>query len=239
MAFVKYERSAATVSWIDPSTGLPEVDTVKPNNPTTTRSFLTGNAGFRFCNFIDVWANYDTVARTIVGHGFSAASKLYKAPSFAKIASHVFPAKQDVKVGAEPITFTQIVGARTVSPEVIGGIVGTVAGGIVGGWVGEKVAHAVSGFPPIWSELRLKIFNDGRFEVELRQHSYFPSLTFYKVRLDAAGKQTNDYDRANVTSGSSFYDAVPNLKHWEKNGWGSVSGGGVGPTNGNPWGMQK
>lgn len=239
MPIIKYERSAATVSWIDPATGLPEVDTVKPTNPTTTRAFLTGNAGFRFCNFIDVWANYDTVARTITGHGFTAASKIYRAPSFARIPSHVFPAKQNVRVGVEPITFTQIIGARTESPEIIGGTVGGVVGGLPGRWIGEKVARAVSGFPPIWSELQLKIFNDGRFEVELRQHSYFPSLTFYKVRLNAAGGQTNDYDRANVTSGTSFYDAIPNLEHWKSNGWGPVKGGGAGPTDGNPWGMQK
>lgn len=247
MAIIKYERSAAAVSWIDPATGLPEVDNVKPNGLTTTRAFLTGNAGFRFCNFVEVWANYDTVAKSITSHGFTSASQLYKAPSFLKIPSHVYPPKRDVKVGSEPITFTQIVGARTESPEVIGKMVGGTVGdiiipggGVVGRYIGEKSARAITGFPPIWSQLRLKIFNDGRFEVELLQHSLFPSLTFYKVLLDTGGKQTNDYDRANVTSGAIFYDAIPNLEKWKTDGWGLVRGGsGTGPTSGNPWYVQK
>ena len=243
MAIIKYERSAATVSWIDPATGLPEVDEVKPTGMTATRMFLTGDAGFRFCNFIDVWANYDTVAKRITGQGFTPASKLYKAPSFAKIPSHVFPQKQDVKLGSEPITFTQIVGARTESPEVIGGTVGGLVGGPilgpVGRYVGEKVAHAVSAFPPIWSQLRLKIFNDGRFQVELLQYSLFPSLTFYKARLDAGGKQTINYDRANVTLKDGFYDAVPNLEKWKTDGWGPIRSSSGGPTGGNPWELKK
>ena len=255
MAIIKYERSGALVSWIDPATGLPEVDHTPPTSNTTTRAFLTGKAGFRFCNFIDIWANFDTTNRTIVGHGFTSASGIYRAPSFAKIPSHVFPAARDVKVGSEPITFTQAIGCRTESPEVIGTGVGGVGGTLVGGvfgpmgslagygagrHVGGKVAREVTGFPPIWSQLRLKLFNDGRFEVELLQHSFFPSLTFYKVRLDGAGNQTNDYDKVNVTSGAGFYNAVPNLERWKANGWGAIRGGsGVGPTEGNPYNMHK
>jgi hypothetical protein len=239
MAIIRYERSAATVSWIDPATELPEVDQNKPNGPTTTRQFLTGNAGFRFCNFIEAWISYDTAVRAITGYGFNeATSKIYRAPSFAKIPSHVFPRKPDVGVAGDAVTFTQIIGARTQSPEVIGGIVGGVVGGVAGGYVGEKVAHKVSGFPPIWSQLRLKIFNDGRFEVQLLQHSLFPSLTLYKVRLDGAS-QSNNYDRVSIV-GASYYDAVPSLENWKKEGWGPVRGGLIsGPTAGNPWGVDK
>lgn len=248
MSILRYTRSAATVSWIDPATGLPEVDNIRPIDPTTTRAFLTGDSGYRFCNFIDIWADYDTVGRSIIGHGFTAASKLYRAPSFAHIPSHVFPVRQNIEVGREPITFTQIVGARTESPEVIGGAVGGVVGGAAGGPIGGEVGHrigrraarAIKGFPPIWSELRLQLFNDGRTEIDLLRHSYFPSLTFYKVRLGASGTQTSDYDRANVTSGAQFYDAIQNLEHWKRNGWDPLCGGGApGPTDGNPWGFAK
>jgi hypothetical protein len=263
MAVTTYQRSAATVSWIDPATGLPEVDHNKPNDPVKSRAFLTTDVGFRFCNFIEVWVNYDTVRRTITGHGFSSASGIYKAPSYAKIPSQVYSIQRNVKVGTEPITFTQTLGAKTQSPEVLGaggglvggaiaggiagsfvGGVGAIPGAIVGGLLGASVgttgAHAVTGFPPIWSELTVKIFNDGRFQAELGRHSYFPSLTFYKVRLDSSGSQTSDYDRVSIAPGAEYYDAVPNLKHWEENGWGSIRGGTTsGPTDGNPWKLNK
>jgi len=238
MAIIKYERSAATVSWIDPATELPEVDNNRPSDPATTRQFLTGSAGFRFCNFIEAWTNYDSALQAVTSYGFSSASKIYRAPSFAKIPSQVFTPKQAMSLAGGAATFTQIIGARTQSPEVIGGIVGGVVGGVVGGYVGEKVAHSVSGFAPIWSQLRLKIFDDGRFEVHLLQHSLFPSLTLYKVRLQGAN-QSNDYDRVSIV-GASYYNAVPSLEKWKKEGWGPVRGGPIsGPTAGNPWGVDQ
>lgn len=244
MAIVRHERSAATVSWIDPATKLPEVDKVKPTDPAKTRSFLTGDQGFRFCNFIEAWLSYDTVTRRVTGFDFTPASTLYRAPSFLDIPSHVFEKKTTKTLGADGVSFTQIVGARTESPEVIGGKVGGVLSGPilgpVGRYVGEKVARAVSGFPPIWSELRMKIFNDGRFQAELLRYSLFPSLTFYKVRLDAAGKHTTNYERFNVTSTDAFYDAVPSLDKWKEQGWGPISGANsTGPTAGNPWEFKK
>jgi len=124
MAIIKYERSAATVSWIDPATELPEVDNNRPSDPATTRQFLTGSAGFRFCNFIEAWTNYDSALQAVTSYGFSSASKIYRAPSFAKIPSQVFTPKQAMSLAGGAATFTQIIGARTQSPEVIGGIVG-------------------------------------------------------------------------------------------------------------------
>lgn len=244
MASIRYERSAATVSWIDPATKLPEVDKVKPTDPIKTRSFLTGDQGFRFCNFIEAFVSYDTVARRITASDFTLASKLYRAPSYLDIPSHVFEKKTTKVSGADGVTFTQIVGARTESPEVIGGTVGGLMGGPILGpitrKVGEKVAHAVTGFPPIWSELRMKIFNDGRVQVDLLRYSLFPSLTFYKLRLDAAGKPTTNYDRFNVTLTDVFYDAVPNLDKWKEKGWGPIKGTtATGPTEGNPWEFKK
>jgi hypothetical protein len=238
MAIIRHQRSAATASWIDPATGLPEVDTVRPNNATTTRAFLTGDAGYRFCNFMEVWADYDSIQRRIVRHGFAPASKMYRGPSFAGIESHAFAVSQGA-VGQDPVTFTQIVGARTESPEVIGGLVGGIAAGPIGRWVGEQAARAITGFPPIWSEIEIKIFGNGSFELKLLRYSYFPSLTLYKVRTGPAGNQSNDYDRVDVTPGTPYYDAIPKLDHWKENGWGALRGTSPGPTDGNPWSFDK
>ena len=70
MSIVRYVRSAAAASWIDARTGLPEVDVNAPG-AFVQRGFLTGAAGFRFANFMEIWANYDTDTRAIVGHGFT------------------------------------------------------------------------------------------------------------------------------------------------------------------------
>jgi hypothetical protein len=255
MAIVKYERSIASVSWIDPVTGLPEVDRNTPNGPLAFRSFLTGDRGFRFCNFLEAYATYDTTARRVVGHGFTTASRLYRAPSFAHLPSQIFTPMRDINVDGESIVFTQIVGARTESPEIIGREAGTIVGGtlgpvvggipglivgpLVGRYVGKRVAHSYLGFPPIWSQLRLRVFPDGRFTSELMQHSHFPSLTFYEIHVDASGNQTANYWRVDMKPGVAFYNAVPNLDRWKAEGWGPIRGGGPGPTSGNPWNLQK
>ncbi|HEY6528215.1 MAG TPA: hypothetical protein VIZ65_05935 [Cellvibrionaceae bacterium] len=230
MALIQYSRSAATVSWIDAATGLPEVDKVAPGQ-TVERSFLTGNTGFRFVNFMEVWASYDTKKNTIVSHGFTPASKTYTSPSFADIPSFIFEPIRNVKVGREPITFTQIIGARTESPEKIGGIFGP---------LGNIAASAITAFPPIWSELEIKIYNDGRTEASVLRHSIFPSLTFYKRSLNASGaaNEIGPYVKTSF-SGAAYYNAVPNLARWKEQGWGSIKGGLSGPIGGNPWNMEK
>jgi len=252
MPIVKFQRSAATVSWISPHTGLPEVDRDPPYLPTTKRAFLTGNSGFRFCNFAEGWAQYDTVTRKFVDYQWTTASGIYRAPSYMGIESHVFAKIATIKAGADSVTFTQTIGARTVSPEVVGKWGGRIAGAmyaigplgffgniIVGGLVGEKVAHSAASFPPIWSEISFTIFADGQFKAQLVRHSYFPSLTFYGVRLDGFGNPSNDYDRIDATPAAAYYDAVPKLDHWKQNGWGQLGKGTGGPTDGNPWNLQK
>lgn len=231
MATIKYTRSAATVSWIDAATGLPEVDPVAPGQ-TVQRSFLTGATGFRFVNFMEVWADYDTNRNTIIGHGFTPASGIYRGPSFAGVPSQVFQPIQQVQVGREPITFKQIIGARTQSPERVGGMLGGPLGNILG--------SAVSAFPPIWSEISIKIFNDGRNEDAVLRHSIFPSLTFYTRAINASGapSQTGSYTRTSF-SGTGYYNAVPHLDRWKTTGWGAVRAGTSGPTGGNPWNMER
>ena len=88
MSIIRYEHSIASVSWIDPATGLPEVDS-NPPGAVVTRSFLTGSSGFRFDNYMEVWADFDTVGGTIVGHGFAPASGIYRSPSFAGVPSAI------------------------------------------------------------------------------------------------------------------------------------------------------
>jgi len=230
MALIMYTRSAATASWIDPVTGLPEVDR-NPPGAMAERGFLTGNAGFRFANFMEVWANYDTERHTIIGHGFTTASGIYTSPSFGGIPSRRFESVRNVQVGREPITFTQIVGARTESPEKIGGIFGP---------LGNILGSAITAFPPIWSEIRIQIYNDGRAEASVLRHSLFPSMTFYTRPINASGapNEMGSYIRTPF-GGSSYYNGVPNLNRWKENGWGATHRGSSGPTGGNPWNFEE
>ena len=136
ISFITY--SAASCSWINPATGLPENDPPIVAN-SLQRSFLIGNRGFRFCNFIEAWVKIDDVRRTIIDRGFSNASGVYRAPSYLRIPSHAFRTIQDVSQGPDSMRFTQIAGARTVSAEAGGAIGGVVGGAAVGAYVGTAI----------------------------------------------------------------------------------------------------
>ena len=232
MAFIRYVRSAATVSWIDPATGLPEVDR-SPPGASTTREFLTGSSGFRFVNFMEIWGNYDTERNTIVGHGFTDPSGIYTSPSFGGVPSERFVPIRSARIGQEPIIFRQIVGARTRSPEVIGGWFGGPAGNIAG--------SAVKGFPPIWSEIEIRLFHDGHIVASVLRHSLFPSLTFFTrpVIVSGIAQESGSYTR-NPVGGAVYYDGMPNMTRWSDRaeGWGPVQTG-TGPTRGNPWSIDQ
>jgi len=242
MAMTTITSAAASCSWIDPATGLPEVDVNRVTWDSADRSFFVGNNGYRFCNFMEVSVQADFGARLIANPLFTADSKMYRGPSFARIASHAFSIQQEVFRESDAVRFTQVVGARTVSPEVIGGIVGGIVGtvgGILGGYIGDRVgrevAHRAQGFPPIWSKIQIRIYYDGRTEAQLLQHSLFPSLTFY---AQAGGS----FQRADHPNGSRFYDATKTvqLPDWQAHGWGPLKATSVpGPTAGNPWGIVK
>lgn len=149
--------------------------------------------------------------------------------------------------------FQQTTGARTVSPEAIGQIAGQLAGsagnialGPLGGQIGRKVAHEVSGFPPIWTTVRLTIFADGRFDGKVVCNSLFPSMSFYEMRAvmgAAAGKGggTATVSRANTSYNQigATYDARPSLDRWKTEGWGTLAPNASGPSPGNPWGYRK
>jgi hypothetical protein len=250
-----YTASAAALSWIDARTGLPEVDLVAPG-AAITQAKITCNLGYRFASFLDVSIELNETTKTIAGHAVLPMTGIYRAPSYWHLPSWKFPVDTKVATGQEPITFTQVTGARTISPEIIGAgggvaagaaagagigvwflgwgaLPGAAIGGIIGGLTGEAVAHDITGFPPIWSEIKISIFNDGRITYELLPHSLFPSLTFFTP----APKIENTYVRTPVNAtGLTYYDGMPNLNRWKTEGWGPIQKGSVsGPTPGNPW----
>jgi hypothetical protein len=262
MAVETKTYSAASCSWIDAATGLPEVDAGSITGDSVSRSFLTGNLGFRFCNFTEVWVTGDFSTGSVVGQGFTNASGIYRGPSFAHIPSHAFTSMRDIFLEADAVRFTHVTGARTVSPEVLGtggGIVGgAVAGGIIGsvvpgigtvigagvgavvfGIAGEVVGHRVIGFPPIWSKIQIRIYRNGRVEAQLLQHSLFPSLTFYQ-QIQRTGTPSTDYERVDDPEGGRYYNATKSvqLPKWQANGWGALKTMPTpGACAGNPWGI--
>jgi len=254
-----YKASLASLSWIDQRTGLPEVDKVAPRE-TITRAEITGNSGYRFSSFLDVSVEFDENSEWK-----NAAIKIlpqtgiYRAPSFLHIPSSAFPVNV-YETKQDPIVIRQVTGARTISPEVIGtgaGVAGGAAlgaaagvwffgigalpgagiGALIGGLGGEVAAHQITGFPPIWSEIQISIYQDGRITYELLRHSLFPSLTFYTPDSN----QADLYKRTPVNAaGSTYYDGMPNLERWQAEGWGTLPEDSVsGPTRGNPWGDFK
>lgn len=214
-----------------------------------------GNKGYRFCNFMDVSVELTTDGRSIKHAAFRPWSGIYRGPSFAGIPSHVFAIIRETTSDVNSKVFTQTVGARTVSPEKIGRIAGALAGGAagtaispgigtvvgaVGGYfTGETVAHQVTGFPPIWSKLQIRIFVDGTAEVQLVQHSIFPSLTLYE-QLESTSVLGLNYARVSRQIDRVYYNATKEvqLPDWKENGWGEAAGT-AGPCKGNPWSLAK
>ena len=215
MSFKTHTHSIATASWIDKRTKLPETDE-KPLGYRATREMITGNKGFRFAHLLEVFVNIDDKTRLVTGHGFTSASGIYRGKSYGGIPSEYYSPIRSVKVGKDPIVFSQIIGARTQSPEEFGAV--------AGGPVGRMIVHAVKKFPPIWTELELKVYANGYTEGRLLHHSLFPSVTFYKPAA-----QGTDY----VTA--STYDARPQLERWKTAGWGPVVQGSGAALAGNPY----
>ena len=267
MAITQISHAAATCSWIDPATGLPETDTQVIVDPTTNLGFLTGNLGYRFCNFMSVWADIDIAAKRVRSSGFEASSDIYRGPSYAGIPSRAFMVQRASFVEDGGMRFTQVAGARTVSPEVVGagggllvgaiagGVIGSavpvvgtaigaIAGGIVGLFTGEGVAHQAIGFPPIWTKIQIRIRGDGTVKAELLQHSLFPSMTFYARELRRPGlSPSRSFNLVcQAPAGASYYNATKDvqLPAWQARGWGKLhKTSQPGPVNGNPWSIEK
>jgi hypothetical protein len=264
MALETKTYAAASCSWIDPAVGLPEVDVTPLTGDSVSRSFLVGNFGFRFSNFTEAWVTGDFSRGSIAGYGFSAASGIYRGPSFAHIPSHAFSPMREMFLEDDAVRFTQIVGARTVSPEVVGAggglavgavagaivgsfvpvigtAIGAVAGGVIGGLSGETVSHNWKGFPPIWSKIQIRIYRNGAIEAQLLQHSLFPSLTYYAQVPGSAAQQSAAFTRVDNAPGSRYYNATKaaQLPDWLAKGWGNLQTRPTpGPCGGNPWGIR-
>jgi hypothetical protein len=239
-----FTHSIATMSWIDPRTGLPEVDDGSDPGATSTRAVVVGRKAYRFSNLLEAWVR--VADGVIIGHGFTSTSDMYRSPSFLRIPSQPIGIVRKIELIANGVRFRQLVGCRTQSPEVIGrgvgagvgagvgsilGPLGAAAGGYVGEKVGEKAAGKAKGFPPIWTELELTLWSDGTGDAKLIRHSLFPSLSYYTQQtLLPPGpylSSTGQADNYNRVEGS--YDGMPHYLDWLDKGWGG----------GNPWNYPK
>jgi hypothetical protein len=232
MSKTTWTHSVASLSWINPKTGLPEVDPRDPDSQS--RSSIVSTIGYRFANFLEAFITVDDDSGYIVGHGFTKASGIYRGLSYARLPTAFWLPIQSVRLGQEPVVFTQIVGAQTKSPELLGGLVGP---------IGELVAHNVSGFPPIWTELQLSMYSDGTFDTKILRYSIFPSINAYREvfifeKDPITGKRffwkpKGDYSPIHK------YDAVPHLEEWKKRGWGRITDAAKsGPVGGNPFNVE-
>ena len=233
-------RSTGAMSWIDPQTGLPEVDANGHPGITTTRAVIVGERAYRFSNFLEIQMEVED--GSISSASFTEASGMYRSPSFARIASApVGQIGRAVNMAPNATTFRQVVGCRTVSPETIGTAGGAAVGGLgglalgvfvlgTGGWgllalgvggllvgagTGKEVSEFASAFPPIWTELELTVSSDGSTSQRLIANSLFPSTTFYRQQHETDPRQYSQV---------SNYDAVPALNRWKEHGWGEAPG---------------
>ena len=245
--------AAASCSWIDPATGLPENDRPVTQN-TVSRSFLVGNDGYRFCNFVEASINFDENSNTLISADFSNATGIYRAKSYGGISSHAFLTKKSISHGKEAVIFRQIVGARTVTPEAVGlgagatigavaaayavkvGVLGSavpvwgtalgmLTGLALGAIVGLAAARQISGFPPIWSDIEIELGFDGTRSATLRRHSIFPSLTFYIQKIVGGNPRMSEFELSSYPENRPYYDATKDteLPEWQEHGWGSTS----------------
>lgn len=247
MADIERTESICSLSWINVITRLLENDGDGPLD--TLPGILVTNEQdalpFRFLNLLEgkVVITGSSQPR-IVSAGWTADSGIYRNPSFGKIPSEPFETKRSINQQFDRVVFRQTVGARTVSPEVMGQRIGAGEGVNLGGFVGipvgakvgRAVAHKLLGYPPIWTTLQLTIFIDGRSEGKVVRHSLFPSMNFYTRPDECKGQPriSSYYEQVGKS-----YDAVPAQDHWEKDGWGKLDDRFGGPCEGNPWGYSK
>jgi hypothetical protein len=260
---------AATFSWINPKTGLPEVDKGGEPGETIHVDEIMLGLKYRFANFVEVVVESDE-RHGIVRAAFSDRAGMYRGPSFLRLDSApVGQIGRSVVFNRQSATFRQLVGCRTESPEKIGSAVGAAVGtgvavggvvvgakvgalagvwagpagmfvgavalGTVGYLTGREVAEFATAFPPIWTELELKVQLDGTVVASLVSHSLFPSNTLYITEGARAGTSAPIRYRQ---VGKSYDGDATRLKQWKNTGWGSSGSPRTGPTAGNPWGMK-
>lgn len=223
MATIK--RAIATLSWIDPKSGLPEVDYAGEPGREIDKETVVGKEAYRFANFLNVTVTAEK--DKILSHCIEPDSGMYRRPSWLNIESH--PVGQigqySVSLGRS-VVFRQLVGCRTVAPEKVGEAVGFLLGCRLGRRLGRQWAASVLTFPPIWTEIEMTVNADGTWSQQLVRHSLFPSVSFYVINA-----------KSEFTRTGASYDGVPSLKIWQTRGWGAVMPSTGGPTAGNPWGL--
>jgi hypothetical protein len=256
----------ATFSWIDPKTGLPEVDKKGEPPAKIKRSDIMAGLLYRFSNFLE---GEITVGPTgsIVRAAFTKDSDMYRGPSFAGLNSApVGNIGRTVTTTTQAATFRQLVGCRTESPEKIGAGAGAVVGGGVGVYAGIKAGALVGSVGgPVGAFIgAVTLGTVGYFagrEVAEFATAFPPIWTELELTIAADGSvkgrvlshslfpsnsfymiQGSRWDSSGdddyIRTGSSYDGDQVRLKSWKDNGWGASKGTGArsGPTSGNPWG---
>lgn len=235
----RYTHGIATASWIDrsvhlqlaagpavPFGGLPVNDGGGPPL-TIPRAFFKACQGFRFANFLEVGVEVEN--GKIVQAGFTPDSRGYFSDSFLGKPSHAYSPKRTMTSDGTNRIFTQIVGARTLGQEEVGGLLGS---------PGRSLARAVTPFAPIWSELEISLSPSGVATSRLKSFSIFPSLSYYEESVQGEGTLVAELKQHALPFGPARYDAVQaSMRRWFESGWGPIRGGTLGPTHGNPWGV--
>ncbi len=245
------EGSAASVSWIDPSSpaGSSVPDPEPP--PRTAEPFVTGNSGFRFSNYLHAAVETPDSVR-ITSSNFRPNSGIYRGPSKGGISSLVYPTRQSKAVfnegGIDGVEFEQLAGARTISPAVIGGTVGAAVGIGAGAYLGAKGGALIGALGgPIGAGAGAVIggivggiagWLTGS-AVANRIKNFPPIWTRIKLRLSANGKRHCELVQHSRFPCSSFYcdlsrvssygARAPEQTAWENSGW----------DGGNPWGAPR
>ena len=175
----RYTHGIATASWIDrsvhlqlaagpavPFGGLPVNDGGGPPL-TIPRAFFKACQGFRFANFLEVGVEVEN--GKIVQAGFTPDSRGYCSDSFLGKPSHAYSPKRTMTSDGTNRIFTQIVGARTLGQEEVGGLLGS---------PGRSLARAI--FPSL-SYYEESAQGEGTLVAELKQHA----LPYGPARYDA------------------------------------------------------
>src|SRR5262245_15970105 len=109
-------RSVATMSWIDPRTGLREVDTRGDPGKQVAHDMILGRLAYRFANFLEAFLRVDKDGK-VLEYGFTEASGMYRNLSYLKIPSEPFHIIRNKPISAgSSVYFSQLVGCRTQSP---------------------------------------------------------------------------------------------------------------------------
>jgi hypothetical protein len=222
---------------------------------TITQSFITGNSGFRFSNYLNASiTTRDSI--NIESSNFQSNSGLYTSPSQFGIASQRYPTRQNkeniTRNGIQGVQFRQLVGARTISPAVAGGRVGAGVGVAGGAYVGAKAGGALGTFvtPGLGTAIGgvggaivggvAGFFAGTATANSIPAISFPPIWTEVQLTLLANGTRECQLVRHSLFPSNSFYCDLtrtispyvalgPEQTDWQSSGWGS----------GNPWGATR